>query len=266
MEREQARILLQQVRGQIGGTTREAINWSRLLGHMEQMRPNEDAQIYEHLDRAFEGILEPREFPRYRDPGGHQISIPLDDYTLQITVTHRALGLEDIYGVDIVYSIAGWKALAFQHKKRNRTGHLVFSNKERAQRNKIMALCHHCNEGLKTAKRSGYVMPLCASLYVIGDDRSDERHVVSACKVDLYRKSFPAKRKRPPIAFPLIPGLELADQMFLVCTIGMSLETQANRAALELVEDSMLARPDLLVRATLLPTSLSAERTHQSET
>lgn len=250
MDREQGRSLFRQAAQQVTATTREAINWTRLQKGMEQMRPNEDAQIYQQLYTSFEGVLG-NDYYKYYAPKGHQKTIDLDDFALKVTVTHRALNLEDIYGTDVVYSIAGWKALAFQHKKRDKQGKLAITSKDRVQRAKIMQLCNHCSKSAKMANEGALIKPACGSVYVVGDDRSNARHAVSACQLERYRKTSGQNAKGTSSQFPLIPDLDLVDRMFLACMIGTSLGTTQNKTIIGLMEDVMLARPDIVIRAEL---------------
>ncbi len=221
------------------------------VGHLKLTLTHEEAQIYQQLDESFNHVLDLDEFPRIHAPERHQKSIQLDGHMLTVTATHRARGVEDVFGVDVVYTIIGWKGLAFQHKKLGRQGKLVLRKKEREQRANIMQLCAHCSEGTDLARKGAYVKPLCSSVYVVGDDRSHARHVVSACQLDRYRKTFREGAKAISPEYPLLPDLDLIDRMFLACIVGTPIDTKQNKTKLRLVEDTMLARPDLLITAEL---------------
>ncbi len=100
------------------------------------MKANEDAQIYRHLNLAFENILEPDTFINIRDTQGHKKSLRIGKYNLEVTVLHRASKIEDIHGVDVICNFNDRKTLAFQHKKRDRQGKLSFRSDDRLQRDK----------------------------------------------------------------------------------------------------------------------------------
>jgi len=59
-------------------------NWSDLLSKSQYMKANEDAQIYRHLNTAFENILEPDTFVSIRDSQGHKKTLVVDKYVLVV--------------------------------------------------------------------------------------------------------------------------------------------------------------------------------------
>jgi hypothetical protein len=215
------------------------------------MRANEDAQIYQHLTRAFENILDPNVFPTLHAPQGHSKTIQVDGHSLEVTVVHREMKLEKIMGVDVFYNLRGWKALAFQHKKRNKQGTLDFSSEDRKQREKIRQLCDSCKTPRKFKNDDGFIRPFCASVYVIGDVNSNLRHVVSACRVEDYRRYYHGSAKAALEQLPQPSDLETADKMFLQCLLGRRLEKTKDKSSLESIEDAFLTNPDLVLRATL---------------
>jgi len=251
VERSELQPLIQQAFSQIESTTNTAITWTRLIEKADKMRANEDAQIYQHLEQAFGNILDPKIFPTLRNPQGHSKTIAVDGHSLEVTVVHRAIGIEDLLGVDVFYYLQDWKALAFQHKKRSKDGTFAFSSEERDQRDKIKQLCDNCKLPRKFSNDNGYVRPFCASLYVIGDDKNDIRHTVSACRVEDYRKYFQNSARVALSQFPQPPDLESTDKMFLQCLIGRRLAKRDDELRLKSIDDAFLTGPDLVFRAVL---------------
>lgn len=243
--------LIHQAIDQIESTTVTALKWSNLIEDARNMRANEDAQIYQHLETAFKGLFNPNEFPTYRDPQGHRKEIIIGNRVLEIVVIHREMKLENLHGVDVFYHLGGWKALAFQHKKRSPDGTFSFSSKEREQRDKIQHLCDACRIPRRfQAGTSSYLKPYCSSVYVIGDAYGSMRHVVSTCMIEKYRDDY--RMGLPPTpSFPQPPDLDTVDKMFLQCMVGRTLEDKGERISLQLMEDAFLTNPDLLIRARL---------------
>jgi hypothetical protein len=251
MHKEEIQGLFQQSIQQIGSTSSTILNWTRLIEASREMRAPEEAQITHHFDRAFADILDPNVFSTLRDPQGHKKILEINGYVLEVVVTHRALGLENIMGVDVFYNLMDWKALAFQHKKRGKDGTFAFGKEEREQRDKIMALCRSCKLSRRLSNDNGYIKPYCSSVYVIGDSRDETRHVISACKIEEYRRDFRDGSKPTLSVLPQPSDLPTVDRMFLQCTIGRVLKRLEDRSSLKSIEDAFLVQPDLLISASL---------------
>lgn len=259
MEREEVQNQIQQALFQVEQTTLDITktlnaneNWEDLLDKSRHMKANEDAQIYRHLNLAFENILDPNTFISIRDTQGHKKSLIIDKYTLEVTVVHRALKIEDIHGVDVVYNFNDKKTLAFQHKKRDKQGFLSFSSNDRLQRDKIANLCNFCKLPGRHKKSNGsFVRPYCGSVYAVGEGYDEVRHVVSACQIEEYRKYYRSTQSQPASSFPVPPNLMMIDQMFLNCTIGFQLGVQKEYLTSQSIEDALLTQPDIVFRAKL---------------
>jgi len=253
MEKEEIKELLKQAANQIETTTLTAIEWEGLIDGSKQMRANEDAQIYQHLWQAFEGLFSPDEFETYMDPQGHKKTIDIGRHKLDVVVVHREKTLEKLKGVDVFYNLLGWKALAFQHKKRSRDGAFDFGRKDKEQRNKIQNLCDACKLPQKFRNNTSYIRPHCASIYIIGDYRRGIRHSVSACQIETYRDIYRNKTDLSAFsqALPQPTDLETVDKMFLQCIVGRCLEKEKDKQYLESIQDAFLTQPDLLIKAKL---------------
>ena len=243
MSPEEGLHLIDQAFEQIEHTTDHLTNWKTLLAGSEDFRANEDAQIYEHLRTAFARILEPGSF----SPQGEEKRIYVRGHELTVKVTHRAPKLEDVHGVDVVYNFSGWKALAFQHKKRSANGKFAFGEKEELQRAKIEGLCTtRCEE----TSSMRYILPECASLYVIGDSQRSIRHVVSSCQLHNYRRNFSNSSIEQMHLLPHPADLETVDGMFLQCIIGQKLNPP-NIVEFQRIQEEFLSRPDLVFNVFL---------------
>lgn len=258
MEIEEARILLSQAARQIEDTTLTLIGlmetqrkWDDLDRISIGMRANEDAQIYKHLNDAFAETLAPNIFVKIPDSQGHKISFVLGRHILEVTVVHRALRIEDIYGVDVFYKLSNWKALAFQHKKRGKNGVLSFSKEDQEQRDKIKNLCGFCSLPKRQRNNSGFLRPFCGSVYAIGDSSDSTRHVISACQMEEYRRFYRTATTELLNQFPLPPDLNTIDSMFIQCTAGMNLLVREEELLSKSIEDAFLTMPDILLRANL---------------
>jgi hypothetical protein len=221
------------------------------MARSAEFRANEDAQIYQHLRDAFLDVLSPDVFPTLTDPQGHQRTIRLGDFSLEIVVSHRGRGLEDLYGVDVFYNFDNRKALAFQHKKRAIDGTLFFGAEEQEQRDKIQQLCNMCRPRPRVRDRAAYLRSDCASVYVVGEARTAVRHVVSACQLDRYRTSFPRGAPVDASQFPHPCNIRSVDQMFVQCVVGRVLDQREARLSLASIRDASLAQPNLVIDATL---------------
>jgi hypothetical protein len=250
MNEHEANDLLNQALEQIADTTEAVINWRELTEGALTMKANEDAPIYQHLRESFRGILEPNVYPTLFDPQAHKKSIALGRFTLEVTVTHREPTLEKLKGVDVYYNLLDWKGLAFQHKKRAKDGTLKFSTKEREQREKIERLCGRCKV-LKKQDDKGFLRANCSSLYVVSDKSDATRHVISACRVEDYKRAYPNGSHSPLPKLPAPSDLHTADRMFLQCLIGRLLKGPQDRIDMELMRDAFLMNPDLLIEASL---------------
>ena len=83
MEKEEIKEILEQATNQIESTTLKAVSWSGLIEGSDSMRATEDAQVYQHLWTAFEGIFDPDQFESYMDPQGHKKTIDIDKTSLK---------------------------------------------------------------------------------------------------------------------------------------------------------------------------------------
>ena len=249
MKKRGLRSSIKQALKQIKSTTDSVLE---LLRKAESFKANEDAQIYQHLYRSFDGILDRKTFPTLHSPQGHKKTIRVGEATLTITVTHRAIGIEDINGVDVVYDLNGWKTLAFQHKKRDADGRFHFGEREREQRDKIKRLCGRCPHSQSPAEiQEGYVIPSCGSVYVVGGSTGETKHVVSACGIERYREQFGATSSPEGFVLPQPLQLDDANRMFLTCIIGRVVADSENWTALKSIEDAFLTGPDLVFGAEL---------------
>jgi len=227
-------------------------NWGDLLSKSESMKANEDAQIYKHLNTAFEKILEPDTFRDIRDSQGQKKTLLIGKYVLEVTVVHRAFGIENVHGVDVVYKFDDKKVLAFQHKKRDRKGNLPFSAKDRTQQKKIINLCDYCKLPPRQKKiNRSFIRPYCGSLYVIGDSDGGVRHVVSSCQIEEYRGYYRSSTSQPLLDFPSPANLLTIDQMFVSCAIGFQLGVEKDNISSQSIEDAFINQPDIVFRATL---------------
>jgi|GEM_PF-2664363 len=258
MQREEAQIVIRQAVRQIEDTTTNIIraveinnNWQEFISVSANMRANEDAQIYEHLIRAIEPILEPNTFVTVNDSQGHKKTIVIGRYKLEVTVVHRAIKIEDIYGVDVFYHFNNLKALAFQHKKRDKNGTIAFSNKDKEQREKIMNLCGGCTASSRKKNNKGFIKPFCGSAYIMGGNNSSARHVISACQIEEYRREYGANLFPVTDNFPLPSNLETVDYMFMQCNIGWNLRNRKEELYAQSTEDAFLSLPDIVLRANL---------------
>ena len=258
LKREELDNLLRQALQQVAITTDDLV--SILIEGSNEMRANEDAQVYEHLYSAFKEVLDPNVFPTIIAPQGHKKVIEIGKLTLEVTVTHREPRLEKITGVDVFYYLKDWKVLAFQHKKRSKDGSLRFGEREREQRDKIMQLCDACSVASKKFGRDiSFLKPLCASVYVIGDSEGGHRHVISACQIEAYRKRYPRHGGTSLVPsdsnwffrLPLPGDLATVDRMFLQSTIGRRLQREKDKTMIRLMKDASLAAPNLLITADL---------------
>lgn len=250
MKKEEIAELTHQAIKQISDTSSDIIKWSSVIEGSTNMKANEDAQIYDHLHNAFHNILEPDVFPTLLDPQGYKRIFNIGKHLLEVTVTHRATNMEEIFGVDVFYNYENWKVLAFQHKKRHKDGGLSLGSKEIEQQEKIMKLCCACSKQRGIVKTENLIIPFCASLYVIGSSDSPLRHIVSACKLDEYRKIYRSHIKNEFIGYIPIPGdLETIDKMFLQCLVGRIIKSKNNKTSI--LNDVFLAHPDILFTANL---------------
>jgi hypothetical protein len=97
--------------------------------------------------------------------------------------------------------------------------------------------------------RGRFVRHRCSALYVIGNDRSYDRHVVSACQVDNYRErvrehNAPEGRTNPTT-------LSDADRLFAQCDIGYRFDAESDRQFAESLRETALASQHVLVDARL---------------
>lgn len=244
--------LIGQAIRQIKYTTDAIVGWTALINGSEKMKANEDAQIYQHLYRSFDNILEPDIYPRLFSDQSHQKVITIADHRLEITVFHREPKIEKLTGVDVSYRIYDWKMLNFQHKKRDNQGKLsALSKREKEQRNKITNLCNFCRLPRRLQDDDGFVRPYCASVYVIGDADGAIRHVVSACQLDKYRQFYGQSSTVYQETFPKPSDMDTVDNMFLQCTIGRRFKKPKDLVDLASIEDAFITGPDLLFHAHL---------------
>ncbi len=250
MEAQEGRALVRQAVQQIKTTTDAVVGWSQVLKDSRQMRSNEDAQIYLHLEDAFSSILNPEVFPSLHSPQGHSRTIRIGEHSLSITVTHRAKNLEDIRGIDVIYNLFDWKGLAFQHKKRLKNGRIHFGKEENAQRKKIQTLCGICGLSNRFNEEDAFLVPYCSSLYVIGDTQTELRQVASACRMNLYLEAYPTSPNDSD-TLPFPPELPMIDLMFLQCMVGRRLASEEETILLSAIEDVFMAQPDIVFKAHL---------------
>lgn len=123
-----------------------------LLETAHKEYPHEDAFIYQHLhgqlDSSFDATKEwAKGEKRLRFP--HVVEKQVGSTTIKITVTHRGRA-EEVYGVDVLYEIEGRKAVAFQHKKADRSESF---DVDIMQNEKISRTCPVCNWYEQAAKQ-----------------------------------------------------------------------------------------------------------------
>ena len=225
--------------------------WGELLGAASDFRANEDAQIYRHLNEAFDQVLNPDVFPRLKDPQGHRVIIQIGIHELTVTVTHRGVNIESIHGGDVIFQYDYEKALAFQHKKRGKDGYLHFTESDLIQKERIRNLCGVCQQSPHVTGAHPYVWPYCSSLYVITDPKGLRSHFVSACMLDDYHRDFTTHEGQRGVHIPVPGSPATIDGMFLMCLVGTVLKDQKERESLATVRDSFLAEPIVLLEATL---------------
>lgn len=251
MTLDEAIPLVNQALLQMAETTTDLVEWTNLMSDSKYVRANEDAQIYHHLYNGFMHILDHDTFPALMDPQGYQKEFKISGHSLQIRVAHRAPGIEKLHGVDIIYNLSNRKGLVFQHKKRSVDGKLAFGKKERLQQKTIQGKCNLCSHYQAVHDSPTYVLPQCASLYVIGDTTSGIRHVVSACQVDSYRTNFGNSATEKMDHLPHPSDMQTIDHMFLQCNVGRIITAEKGIHELERIREELLEVPDLVFNANL---------------
>ncbi|MGI4789814.1 MAG: hypothetical protein ACRYFS_13300 [Janthinobacterium lividum] len=218
-----------------------------LLDKSRTMRANEDAQVYAHLNEAFDEIRSTVGSIQWSSQK-HRKIIKFGLFELEVTVIHRETELEKLTGVDVLYNVGDIKILLFQHKKRSNEGRLISRADDHLQRQTIQRECHECSK-TKIISRGRFVKFHCASMYVIGDVASVNRHVVSACLLPKYTQEFNRHDTASKGYSPF--SIWNVDRLFTNCEVGRILDPKRAQELASEMRTISLEMQHTLIDATL---------------
>lgn len=249
MKRKEFNELRTEIISHTKDITRKAIDWDVIVKKVEGHPPYESGQIDDHFENAFNEVLNTNIFRRSRIAERQLVTIPLGEHKLVIAVGHMVKGLEDVEGFDLIYYVSNWKAVVFQHKKRDKEGRISITAREARQKEKMKSQCNECHQ--LNDHRESFIIPYCSSLYVIGDRSTSPVDVVSTCRLSSYLELFPDSNSNSQKSLPLVPDRSTVDMLFLSCLVGNSGKWDPNFTQIEIMKDIWKANNHVVVEAGL---------------